>query len=87
MQIPKLFNAKNRLFFMSNFEGFKSRRTTTSFATTLTAAMREGDFSAIPTPQQDPNHPHWDIPQHHQHRLHRESDSEGPLRQKLSPAN
>ncbi|MDQ2945994.1 MAG: carboxypeptidase-like regulatory domain-containing protein [Acidobacteriota bacterium] len=54
VQIPKLFNGKNRLFFMSNFEGFKSRRTTTTFATTLTAAMRAGDFSAIPTPLQDP---------------------------------
>ena len=25
VQIPKMFNGKNRLFFMSNFEGFKSR--------------------------------------------------------------
>ena len=30
VQIPKVFNGKNRLFFMSNFEGFKSRRTTTN---------------------------------------------------------
>ena len=29
VRIPKIFNGKNRLFFMSNFEGFKSRRTTT----------------------------------------------------------
>src|SRR5580704_13428504 len=28
--IPKLFNGKNRLFFMSNFEGFKSRQATTA---------------------------------------------------------
>ena len=27
VRIPKLFNGKNRLFFMSNFEGFKSRTT------------------------------------------------------------
>ena len=53
IRIPKLFNGRNRLFFMSNFEGFKSRTTTTSLATTLTAAMRNGDFSAVSTPLQD----------------------------------
>jgi hypothetical protein len=54
VRIPKLFNGTNRLFFMSNFEGFNSRTTTSSFATTLTAAMRNGDFSAVPTALQDP---------------------------------
>jgi Carboxypeptidase regulatory-like domain/TonB dependent receptor len=54
VRIPKLFNGKNRLFFMSNFEGFHSRQTLTNFATTLTQAMRNGDFSAIPTALQDP---------------------------------
>lgn len=52
--IPKVYNGRNRLFFMSNFEGFKSRTTTTTFATTMTQAMRNGDFSAVPTPLQDP---------------------------------
>jgi hypothetical protein len=52
--IPKVFNGKNRVFFMSNYEGFKSRTTTSSLATTLTQAMRTGDFSAVPTPLQDP---------------------------------
>src|SRR5712692_10053384 len=54
IQIPKLFNGRNRLFFMSNFEGYRSRQATTAFATTMTAAMRSGDFSAIPTVLQDP---------------------------------
>ena len=54
MQVPKLFNGKNRLFFMTNYEGFKSRTTTTEFFTTMTPAMRAGDFSAVPTPLQDP---------------------------------
>lgn len=54
VQIPKLFNGKDRLFFMANYEGFKSRTTTTQFFTTLTPAMRAGDFSAVPTPLQDP---------------------------------
>jgi hypothetical protein len=53
VRIPKIYNGKNRLFFMSNFEGFKSRTTTTSLATTMTQAMRNGDFSAISTPLQD----------------------------------
>src|SRR6266849_5549054 len=54
IQIPKLFNGRNRLFFMSNFEGYRSRQATTAFATTMTAAMRNGDFFAIPTVLQDP---------------------------------
>jgi hypothetical protein len=54
VQIPKLFNGRNRLFFMANFEGFKSRRTTPQFFTTMTPAMRAGDFSAVPTQLQDP---------------------------------
>ncbi|MCU1237151.1 MAG: TonB-dependent receptor [Candidatus Solibacter sp.] len=54
VRIPKLLNGKNRLFFMSNYEGFKSRTTSTSLATTMTQAMRNGDFSQIPTTLQDP---------------------------------
>src|SRR6266404_4944570 len=54
VRIPKLYNGRNRLFFMSNFEGFRSRQATTAFATTMTADMRNGDFSAIPTVLQDP---------------------------------
>src|SRR6185295_5428748 len=54
VRIPKIFNGKDRLFFMSNFEGFKSRTTTTSTATTLPQAMREGDFSGIPNILLDP---------------------------------
>lgn len=54
IQIPKLFNGKNRLFFMSNYEGLKSRTTRVTLATTLTPAMRNGDFSAVPTQLRDP---------------------------------
>src|SRR5262249_42336391 len=54
IRIPKLFNGKNRLFFMSNFEGFKSRTTRVATATTLTQAMRDGDFSAVTTALQNP---------------------------------
>ena len=54
VRIPKIFNGKNRLFFMSNFEGFKSRTTTTSIATTMPQAMRDGDYSGIPNTLLDP---------------------------------
>src|SRR5205823_5591037 len=54
VRIPKLFNGRNRLFFMSNFEGFKSRTTRVASATVLTQAMRNGDFSVVTTPLQDP---------------------------------
>jgi hypothetical protein len=47
VRIPKVFNGKDRLFFMSNWEGFKSRRTTTNYAGVLTAEMRNGDFSSL----------------------------------------
>jgi len=46
--IPKLFNGKNRLFFMSNFEGFKSRLTQEALFTTIPQSFRNGDFSAVP---------------------------------------
>jgi hypothetical protein len=52
--IPKIFNGRNRLFFMSNYEAFKSRTSNVATATTLPAVMRNGDFSAIPTPLQNP---------------------------------
>src|SRR5712691_9747412 len=47
IQIPKLFNGKNRLFFMSNYEGFRLRNQTETVASTAPAAMRTGDFSQI----------------------------------------
>jgi hypothetical protein len=53
--IPKIINGRNRLFFMTNYEGFKSRTSSTQFFTTMTPAMRAGDFSAVPTALQDPN--------------------------------
>jgi hypothetical protein len=47
--IPKLFNGKNRLFFLSNYEGFNLRQQTQTVYTTFPAAFRTGDFSqALP---------------------------------------
>src|SRR5262249_16808589 len=42
-----LFNGKDRLFFMSNFEGFRLRNQTQVVYSTAPAAMRNGDFSQI----------------------------------------
>jgi hypothetical protein len=55
VRIPKLFNGKNRLFFMTNFEGFSSRQTLVNLSTVLTGPMRTGDFSGVPGPLADPN--------------------------------
>jgi hypothetical protein len=45
VQIPKVFNGKDRLFFMSNYEGFRLRNQTQVVYSTPPAAMRAGDFS------------------------------------------
>ncbi len=45
VQIPKLFNGKDRLFFMSNFESLRDRLTTQVSASVATDAMRAGDFT------------------------------------------
>ncbi|HYO83996.1 MAG TPA: carboxypeptidase-like regulatory domain-containing protein, partial [Bryobacteraceae bacterium] len=51
--IPRIFNGRNRLFFMSNFEGYKERRTIQGTYTVPTLAMRQGDFSGF-APIYDP---------------------------------
>ena len=52
--IPKVFNGRNRLFFLSNFEGFKSRRTDQGLYTTAPASWRHGDFSSYKAQLYDP---------------------------------
>jgi len=46
--------ANNRLFFMSNYEGYKDDKTFLTPFTVPTTAMRAGDFSALATPLIDP---------------------------------
>jgi hypothetical protein len=43
--IPGLYNGENRLFFMSNFEGFRLRNQQEAVFSTPSVAMRNGDFS------------------------------------------
>jgi hypothetical protein len=53
--IPKLFNGRNRLFFMSNFETLAQRQSTQAVYSVPTAAMQGGNFSAYPTTIYEPN--------------------------------
>ena len=43
--IPKLYNGRNRTFFMGSYEGLRQIRSTTALATILTPQMFKGDFS------------------------------------------
>ncbi len=43
--IPKVYNGKDKLFFMANWEGFRERRNSTGYWTTPFAEMRTGDFT------------------------------------------
>jgi hypothetical protein len=45
--IPKLFNGKNKLFFMSNYEGFRMAQQSQTVYTTFPAAFTTGDFSSV----------------------------------------
>jgi hypothetical protein len=47
IQIPKVFNGKNRLFFMSNYEGFKLRQQAQQTFSLPSAAMQQGNFSQV----------------------------------------
>jgi Carboxypeptidase regulatory-like domain/TonB dependent receptor len=51
VSIPKLFNGKDRLFFMSNFEALRDRLTSQVLSSFMTAAMRQGNFSQTPNIQ------------------------------------
>jgi len=43
--IPKIFNGKNRLFFMTNFEGLRDRKQLRGVYHVPSQAMRNGDFT------------------------------------------
>ncbi len=45
IQVPKIFNGKDRLFFMSNWEELRDRLTTQAVGSVPTLAMRMGNFS------------------------------------------
>jgi len=47
--IPKLYNGRNRTFFMADYEGLRLVRQSTSLDTVLTPLMRQGNFSEYTT--------------------------------------
>ncbi|MBV8842724.1 MAG: TonB-dependent receptor, partial [Bryobacterales bacterium] len=53
--IPKIYNGKNRIFFMVNNEWLSQRQHTLATYSVPTAAMERGDFSAYPSVIYQPN--------------------------------
>ena len=45
--IPKLYDGRNKTFFMGNYEGLRNSAASASIATELTPLMRQGDFSEL----------------------------------------
>ena len=54
VRIPHLFDGRNKLFFMSNFETLVQRYSQQAVYSLPTAAMQQGNFSAWPTTIYDP---------------------------------
>src|SRR6202453_2428950 len=52
--LPKLYNGRNRTFFFGSWEKLNQVSQNTGIASTLTAAERTGDFSAVGVPITDP---------------------------------
>src|SRR6185312_3480063 len=47
VRIPKLFNGRDRLFFMANYEALRRRQNAPANFTLPTQAMLGGDFSSL----------------------------------------
>jgi hypothetical protein len=54
VRIPKLFNGRNKLFFMANYEAFRRRQNFQSVYSVPTSAMFAGNFSGLTTTIYDP---------------------------------
>jgi hypothetical protein len=52
--IPKLYDGRNKTFFMAAYEGVRSEGQAPAFATVPTARMRQGDFSEITSAIRNP---------------------------------
>lgn len=52
--LPKIFNGKNKLFFMSNYEWFRQRRNVQGIYTLPSDAQRGGNFGAVAGGVYDP---------------------------------
>ncbi|PYT90284.1 MAG: hypothetical protein DMG36_20855 [Acidobacteria bacterium] len=47
--LPKLYNGRNKTFFTASYEGLRQIKSPSQLGTTLTQAMRGGDFSSLCT--------------------------------------
>src|SRR5258708_4364070 len=54
VRLPKLFNGKDKLFFMANYEAYRKRGNTTALYSLASAAIQGGDFSSIANRIYDP---------------------------------
>jgi hypothetical protein len=52
--IPRLYDGRNRTFFMGSYQGLRQRQGTASLATLMTPRMLQGDFSQISASINDP---------------------------------
>src|SRR5258706_2606975 len=52
--LPKIFNGKDKLFFMANYESYRKRGNTTGLYSLAPVAVQGGDFSAIANKIYDP---------------------------------
>src|SRR6185369_9902364 len=48
VRIPKLYNGRERTFFMASYESYRLRQQSTSLSTEMPAAFFNGDFSSVP---------------------------------------
>ena len=61
MVVPKLYDGRNKTFFMASYEGVRGKALSSPFASVPTALMRQGNFSEVSTlirlPGTGPNTP------------------------------
>ena len=53
--LPKIFNGKDKLFFMANYESFRKRGSSTALYSLAPVAVQGGDFSGIASRIYDPS--------------------------------
>jgi hypothetical protein len=54
VRLPKVFNGRDKLFFMGNYESFRKRGNTTGLFSLAPAAFQSGDFSGLANKIYDP---------------------------------
>ena len=52
--VPKLYDGRNRTFFMTAYEGIREKSTSTSISSVPTALMRQGNFSEVTAAVRNP---------------------------------